>query len=550
MKKSIRQAALLLAALTLCACQKENGDRLLLEAEGMHGNAKVAVNGAVSHWASGDQVRINGQTFTVDINESGQASVSLGGLTLSAPFCGVYPASIYSSNGDNSYTLNLPDTYTYATCQDGASAIRQNLPSPMLAYTANNNGDRLFFRHVTGAITVEITNNFGFNVYVTNVTVASDRYQLCGSRTVNITTFSGENGITPVESENNRQVQMTFSTSPLDNSHLDIALGATGRVQIPVLPVGNGNHFTISVTVQDANNPDKNYTFTKTQSTGGSLLRAQLGYAPAKFGGVFSVASNKVVRFAPGNLQYQASTGTWRFALNQYDAIGSGNNNISNNYDGWIDLFGWGTSGWNNDGAFNSRHYQPYASANGSGDDALYGPPGEYDLTGSYADADWGIENSISNGGGATQLWRTLTAAEWQYLFDSRTDASKKRGFGFVNSIDGLILLPDEFIDPMLNGGNEAFKGQNSDIGYYANNYTATDWKVMEAAGAIFLPVTCKRNGTTIDASTSGFYWSSSHESNNKAICLDCNLYGYALDGSYRYIGCAVRLVRNDQPTH
>ena len=68
---------------------------------------------------------------------------------------------------------------------------------------------------------------------------------------------------------------------------------------------------------------------------------------------------DKVI-FSQGNLQYQASTGTWRFAENQYDYVGNatlGNvyengvkcNNalISDSYTGWIDLFGWGTSGYN-----------------------------------------------------------------------------------------------------------------------------------------------------------------------------------------------------------
>ena len=57
----------------------------------------------------------------------------------------------------------------------------------------------------------------------------------------------------------------------------------------------------------------------------------------------FSVGESKKVYFAHGNLQYQASTQTWRFAENQYDTIGGANSNISDSYSGWIDLFGWGT---------------------------------------------------------------------------------------------------------------------------------------------------------------------------------------------------------------
>ena len=40
--------------------------------------------------------------------------------------------------------------------------------------------------------------------------------------------------------------------------------------------------------------------------------------------GVFSVSKNKRVCFSQGNLQYQASTDTWRFAEHQYDVVGMG----------------------------------------------------------------------------------------------------------------------------------------------------------------------------------------------------------------------------------
>ena len=78
--------------------------------------------------------------------------------------------------------------------------------------------------------------------------------------------------------------------------------------------------------------------------------------------GKFTINANgDQVYFSQGNLQYQASTNTWRFAENQWNYVGgdefnqhygnvegSSNNEISSTYSGWIDLFGWGTSGWNN----------------------------------------------------------------------------------------------------------------------------------------------------------------------------------------------------------
>ena len=60
--------------------------------------------------------------------------------------------------------------------------------------------------------------------------------------------------------------------------------------------------------------------------------------------GLFSVGEGKQVYFSKGNLQYRATTGTWRFAEHQYDIVGKDNNKISETYDGWIDLFGWATT--------------------------------------------------------------------------------------------------------------------------------------------------------------------------------------------------------------
>ena len=50
------------------------------------------------------------------------------------------------------------------------------------------------------------------------------------------------------------------------------------------------------------------------------------------------------IQFSQGNLRYNIGTGEWRFAENQYDAIGMINNNVFHDYyTGEIDLFGYGT---------------------------------------------------------------------------------------------------------------------------------------------------------------------------------------------------------------
>ena len=275
----------------------------------------------------------------------------------------------------------------------------------------------------------------------------------------------------------------------------------------------------------------------KIESGGGGNGGNQQGNVTTENGAIkaaFSVSDSKQVYFSQGNLQYQASTNTWRFAEHQYDMIGKDNENISPTYNGWIDLFGWGTSGWNS----GANAYQPYSTSTSYSD---YYPGGGYtnNLTGSYANADWGVYNKISNGGNQAGLWRTLTYKEWRYLRYDRTDAEALYGTATVNGVNGCIFLPDNWTTPT----GVTFKcGAN---GYSVNTYTVSDWAKMEANGAVFLPAAGYRDGTDVgNVGSYGHYWSSSARGDYDAYCL--NFYGdYAgANGNGRNYGRSVRLVR------
>ena len=150
--------------------------------------------------------------------------------------------------------------------------------------------------------------------------------------------------------------------------------------------------------------------------------------------GDFSVSETEKVRFSKGNLQYRASTNTWRFAENQWDYVGEGNTNASAFYDGWIDLFGWGTSGYNHGaGAYQPWSTSRYLDAYYAYGDKLYNL---YDQTGQ---ADWGY-NAISNGGNTENSgWRTLTQSEWDYVFNERATLSGVRYVGA--NVNGLYFV-------------------------------------------------------------------------------------------------------------
>ena len=238
------------------------------------------------------------------------------------------------------------------------------------------------------------------------------------------------------------------------------------------------------------------------------------------------------VCFAHGNLQYQASTGTWRFAPNQYDHIGDNNAYASSYYSGWIDLFCWGTSGWDS----GAQEYQPYS---GSTDYSSYYTGGSYstDLTGAYADADWAYHNPISNGGNQARLWRCLTHEEYIYMMENRANASEKYGYACVNGTNGLVILPDRWVLP----SGLSFTPQASS--WYSNSYSAEQWTQMESAGAVFLPTTGTRQGTSVFyVDGLGDYWSSTandYETGCSMSFFNGNVYPG--DCRYRYLGTSVR---------
>lgn len=214
--------------------------------------------------------------------------------------------------------------------------------------------------------------------------------------------------------------------------------------------------------------------------------------------GYFSTSKSTKIQFSMGNLQYQASTNTWRFASNQYDAIKDGNVNISPSYDGWIDLFGFGTSGWQS-GATN---YQPYSTSVLNEDYFVFATK-QYNFQNDYINGDWGIYNAISNGGNKPGLWKTLTREEFYYIKTERPSAESLIGTGVVNNINGLIILPDNWKAP--NG--ITFHADATDCN--TNTYSIKEWRKMEAAGAVFLPSTHVREGNKMymDYDDTGFYW-------------------------------------------
>ena len=221
--------------------------------------------------------------------------------------------------------------------------------------------------------------------------------------------------------------------------------------------------------------------------------------------GRFTVnAEGLQVQFAQGNLQYQASSNTWRFAEHQYDIVGDAT--IGNVYENGV----------------------------------------KSDNTAISSDYD---QNSTG------YTWRTLTSEENVYLFHDRTNAARLFGLGSVEGVNGVILLPDGWTTPAgLSFTPSATKGlewngtyyfnENED-NYSHNTYTKVEWRVMESAGAVFLPAAGYREGTNVSLVGIAIdYWlATQHGTVAGGISGNSKRLHPHSDGDLYYGDC-VRLVR------
>lgn len=167
--------------------------------------------------------------------------------------------------------------------------------------------------------------------------------------------------------------------------------------------------------------------------------------------GIFSVAPDKHVAFSQGNLQYFPAANLWKFADNQYDYLGNANKYLKPDFRNWMDMFAWS----------------------------------EEDNKGEFID--WGT-NEIC--GDAPKTWRTLSTDEWEYLMEKRTNAKLLYGMAQVAGVNGMILLPDNWILPngiIFKSGSHQKDGKD----YFAEyqSFNKDQWKALEDAGAVFLPI-------------------------------------------------------------
>lgn len=282
--------------------------------------------------------------------------------------------------------------------------------------------------------------------------------------------------------------------------------------------------------------------------------------------GEFTVnAEGKKVSFSKGNLQYQASTETWRFAENQWDAIGgysssssmkgvspldvtSANNTTygsrSTQID-WIDLFGWGTSG----NSASGTHYLPWDC---SGDRETYGNTNPTSGVWVAANSDWGVVNAGQLGDG----WYTMSWPEWQYLISTRGGTNAPRyANAKVHGIGGVILFPDGWTQAK-SAIAYSISNINTSSGTFASNtITDANWEELEKEGAVFLPAAGYRAGDTTSSPSvyyggkMGYYWAATAGNSQTGYMYNFSDGSLSTDNSKeRCYGISVRLVHQVYP--
>lgn len=577
MKHSILSTSIVLCLLT-SACQKEfeetqssiQGGKLFLYTESFAPDdmRKISVNDTLVQWDGGENVYLNGSSYSVII-ENNKAYIKANELLNTPIIYGYCPASILHNEGNTTNpTITIPSKY-----ESSFNGDKQSIDLPMTAYRTET-GNSLQFKHLTAAVKIQVWNATSKKIFIDSVSVHTAHYRINGRITINLendSLITWDNADVP---EGNRKVQVSFPIPvPIESG------SNTTYIQVPILPIGEDDMtiFIYSHSSDIEGVPINNLTHIFSHTTSNPILgrnilmSAKIKIDPSSTHvtsrGTFSVSDTKSIYFSKGNLfchkyvdTWSSSTCNWSFFENQYETFEYNGQNIGTDYSNvdTISLFSWGTSNLFEE---EGRIASPFITT-GVFD---YGPGGNnFTLNGIY---DWGF-NAITNGGNTQNSgWRTLTIDEWSYLLDgargngTRTTYTYNLPNGTGDNLHarwiratingqykGLIIFPDTYYHPegvTLEGVVYNSTGQDN---FQTIIATISDWRKMEAAGAVFLPAAGSRlNDDVRNVSIEGTYWNSFSYGPNASIRnLVINRYNIGTNGeSGAYMGHSVRLVRD-----
>ncbi len=290
----------------------------------------------------------------------------------------------------------------------------------------------------------------------------------------------------------------TIHVAPITTDSVYVSILVPNGLKVNNLKFSDGTQEKAITTGARATEAIKAGTLYTVTATGWESPEADI--PDGALNGVFTVnAQGKQVHFSQGNLRYVVSGQKWEFYENQYSFCNT------TTYDGHhadtVSLFTWGynaTSSTDPDG-------QTYVEGHTTDGES-------FDST-----EDWGTQI----GDGST--WRTLTTAEWQYLFNNHVKV-----WGQCNSVNGYFIAPDGY------EGNAT-----------ALTSAVTDWAPAEAAGIVFLPAAGHRNGSSVgNVGDRVRCWSSTAHGNDASydVFFDSNS-ATPVRSDFRSRGYSVRLV-------
>ncbi len=572
-------AAMLCGLAMATSCTKEDmatsgipEGALEIFAEGS--GTKTTVSGTSVKWAVGDEMMFFpyfGSSEGGIVQQDGDHwyVVKEGGnpFAFTSSFNTYYPSSIATASGtanvtacDGDWTTTVVFPASYNSSFDGD---RQVIALPMAATSAAG-ATHIEMKHLSAGINVNVKNAFANDtvLYVDSVKVTSSEVNLSGKLNLKMRT----NQVPAIVSRGN---QGTHSVTVKFSTPIALAVDESRCIQVPVLP-GSEDLGTVTINVYTHLMPRKYgivdvFTYQRSKASFGALGRNQVMASPEiaivrggdnitrRERGAFSISDRERVIFSPGNLQYRASTDSWRFALNQYDYVGDADNgNVyeggvkcnnalkSASYDGWIDFFGWGTwTGSNPDPTKNTTI------------DTLY----------KWDENDFMMESKLADATQQGYNWRTLDGFwenysnyEWYYLIACRptsTIGGTANARYLKATVDGhrcLILFPDEFVWNVSTMGDVPTTCNKPDD-LFTHTLTLTQWQALENVGAVLLPAAGYDGDGIKYVGQCVYCWAGKISSFNGAIrhggaviAVNGKVEGSAL----RFHNCAtVRLVRD-----
>ncbi len=582
--------------------------------------AHMDVNDRFVYWDEGDEVKINNAILSAEPDGenptmatlSGSVSPNTNAESGKDVYRGVFPSTLAENIGNTtgSLSITLPEQQPFAN-----GVPKTNF---MVGYIAVEQGCTSFtlpFKNICAMMKIGLTANASASAdanTVRQIILSSTSNALSGSASINFgsdstpaLTMEGSGGVVSLDCTNNGSGGILLTSTP---TYFYLMVPAyTGELTMNVINkegkamMKKVSNFTF----------ERNFVYT---SNAEMVINNDDPH-------IFELCDGTKINIAKGNLQYNKTNG-FRFAEHSYSMIAGAevdwkegysewqprwstsvlteNNKKANRAEtNWIDMFGWGTSGWNSgnnavitkpwgdpgtDRVQNQNGgvplFQPYDYMGGAYEGwnwhTGYGPEGNHDLTGTYANCDWGVYNDIKSYDGTVTYtkgtWRTPTKEEWDCLVDKPEKygyaqlIDNKYKYSDVNgkpqSLSGVVLVPAGFIDPKVGGKTFVSAATTSNWYFTDNQYTEAQWAEMEKAGATFLPTAGLRGNFSVqDASCIGHggikacYWSSTCCTNpaqayyfrieNETSTPGLTKLGARTEPTERSGGACVRLIKN-----